>query len=283
MSELIYQIAVGLFLSLPGIVVAVVFYYRGRRIKLPCYATTSTNLVTDLVSRLDRLQILYADEPVPTLTATKVLFWNAGADTISRTDVPEGDPIVVRVGPGLRVLDATVLKVTNLVNRFETDISNDGATVLLHFDYIDMNEGVLLQVLHTGQSGSEVSVGGTVKGAGKPRLRIPASREEYRGALIVGSVFTSFAIAFVALLLFVPGAVSDFRDNLLVMAMASLFIIGMAYFGVTEIARVSRNRIPAGFDEFEKPFGAADVAPRAEHQRAHTAHDVPPGSRRRKR
>lgn len=160
-----------LFLALLGIVLAIIFFIRGRRTKEPRYTIRSTNLMRDFTSRLEALEMTYAGERISNLTATKLAFWNNGKDTINGSDIAAADPLMVKVNDGYKILDSSVLYAKNAANQFSINHSDDGLHVLIQFDYIDADEGGVIQLLHTGKSSDDIEVCGTIKGAGKPDRR----------------------------------------------------------------------------------------------------------------
>lgn len=147
----------------------ILFYLKSRRIKQPVYAIRSAHLIQNVSERVNRLEVKYAGEIIPNLTSAKIFFWNQGRETIQGSDVAQADPLRIRVAAGLKILEAKVLGSVNSANR--CDVSNDTSAASLTFDFLDYGEGAVIQVLHTGSHPSDLSVTGTIKGAGKVRER----------------------------------------------------------------------------------------------------------------
>lgn len=154
-----------------GIGAGYLFYRRGRQIKLPYYAVNHINLVEDLTSRLDGLSVGYKGSPVETLSVTKVALWNGGNETINGEDVSGGDPLTVGVTGEARLLDAKVVSESSLATQFHITPMPNGMRVTIGFDYLDHNDGAVVQLVHTGTSDREVQVTGSIKGAGRPKER----------------------------------------------------------------------------------------------------------------
>lgn len=153
-------------LAIFGIVLAVFFYIRSRRNKEPVYTKKSFNIIQDFSSKLTDLAIKYKNESVNNLTITKIAFWNDGRDTINMVDVAEADPLRISITDDSKILSAEVIYSGNPANRFRISDIKENSVKLL-FDYIDKNEGGIIQIIHTGKSSKNIDVKGIIKGAGK--------------------------------------------------------------------------------------------------------------------
>ena len=120
---------------------------------------------------IPELEILFRKNKVDTLTVSRIAVWNRGAATIDRNDIAVADPL--RIGPTgtARLLDVKVVQVCGDSSRFEAMLNGDGTAAHLRFDFLDRDQGAVIQVIHTGASGDDVAVLGTVKGAGTPAKR----------------------------------------------------------------------------------------------------------------
>lgn len=134
---------------------------------MPCYTKRSINIFRNFVSKIEHLKIIYFNQQIENLTITKILFWNRGYETINRLDIPQLDPLTIRVKNGLEILDAKIIYMNNPANQFSLIFSDDISYITLEFDYVDKDEGAIVQVMHTGTSESDVQISGTIKGAGK--------------------------------------------------------------------------------------------------------------------
>jgi hypothetical protein len=157
-------------LAIFSIVLAVFFYIRSRRNKEPVYTKKSFNIIQDFSSKLTDLAIIYKNESVTNLTITKIAFWNSGRETINMVDVAEADPLRISITNNSKILSAEVIYSGNPANKFRISEIKDNSVKLL-FDYIDRNEGGIIQIIHTGKSSEDIDVKGIIKGAGKCVLR----------------------------------------------------------------------------------------------------------------
>ncbi len=256
--------ALSLLLALLGIILAIFFFIKGRRTKEPRYSIRSTNLVQDFISRIEALEMTYAGERISNLTATELAFWNNGKDTINNSDIAAADPLMIKVNNGYKILDSSVMQVKNAANQFSINHSDDGSHVLIQFDYLDADDGGVIQLLHTGKSSRDIVVCGTIKGAGKldrrgimmsKNLPIPLpfkeltsliSPKERRWIFIV--VTFVFPILMVVATFLVPESETS-HDHLIIMKSSSVILLFM-YWGYGFF--VLNRRIPKGFEVFEE-------------------------------
>lgn len=256
-------------LALLSVILAVIFFIKSRRLKQPRFAIRSFNLVRDFTSRFEALEMLYAGQSIQNLTVSKIAFWNNGAETIDGQDIASADPLVAKLKEGYRILEASVLSVKNEANQFAIAVSDGASRVFLQFDYLDKDEGAVIQILHTGKSSGDIWLGGTIKGAGKPvrqyfpRLRgleilfrvlpsrfpSPARRRRILGATFFLTPLLLFAA--VGVLLLVPdGYSAATEDASLGLVLAGLGLTCLGYWGMGFY--LLRRRIPSGFDVFEE-------------------------------
>jgi hypothetical protein len=150
-----------------SLILACIFYKKSRKIKFPCYTVKSHNLIKDFINEIDALQIIYAGSPIKNFTISRIVFWNAGNDTINKNDIVDADPIAIYAKNNNKLLRATIIKCIEGSNKFKLgEIYNDNK-LNIDFDYIDENNGIAIQVFHTGKTDSDIEVCGKIKGVGK--------------------------------------------------------------------------------------------------------------------
>lgn len=259
--------ALSFFLALLGIILAIIFFIRSRRTKEPRYAIRSTNLMRNFTSRFKALEMTYAGEQISNLTATKLAFWNNGKDTINGRDIAVADPLMVKVKDEYKILDSGVLCAKNAANQFSIKRADDGSHVLIQFDYLDEDEGGVIQLLHTGKSSDDIEVCGTIKGAGKPdRCSVPLLKNltfllpslltksgsaislKARRRIIAVLTFAVPALMGIALFL-IPESEKPPSNPMLVKGIAFATVLLM-YWGLGFY--IFKRRIPKGFETFEE-------------------------------
>lgn len=155
--------AFSLFLAILGIIFTTYFYFKSKRIRMPIYILRTVNLVRENVQKIDTVNILYAGNKVNNLSITKIAFWNDGKETINNSDVAQNNPIRLIIDKDCIFLDAEIIYQKNPSNDFNISISNDNKYVDITFDYFDFEEGIVLQVFHTGNKSDDITLVGQIK------------------------------------------------------------------------------------------------------------------------
>jgi hypothetical protein len=152
----------GVGVGVVGIVVAVVL---ARRRAMPVYQVIGNRVIRGLPA--DHITVQYNGQDVPQVTRTRITFWNAGKKTLDGADVVEGYPIrFLFSNEASKVLDVSMLKVTNIENQFSAMSDDKDAAVRFDFDYLDFKQGAVVEILHTDESW-RVRSSGTIKGLPK--------------------------------------------------------------------------------------------------------------------
>jgi hypothetical protein len=139
------------------------------RVRKPRFAFLNRNIVRNQVGQFPAIQMLHNGNAIPDLTASRFAFWNAGRETIRRADLVAGEPLMIRLSANNSILECSIVQSPVHANNFAIAIAPDQRSVVVSFDYLDFNEGVVLQILHTGRTDEDIKLSGRVMGAGIPR------------------------------------------------------------------------------------------------------------------
>jgi hypothetical protein len=209
--------------------------------------------------------MLYAGKPIENLTVTKVAFWNAGKETIHSNDIASADPLVVKIKNDHEMLNAKVTYSKNPANQFSiSDIKNQ-KQFTLQFDYLDKDEGAIIQILHTGISGEDIDVTGTVKGVGKLHRKPVLTIKDFPIPFPKGSKrsirhkrrFVGFTLFIIPLILgsilFLLPSKTTTKEGLSITGKLFAFgFTGFLYWGLAYF--ILKRRIPKGFETLEEDF-----------------------------
>ena len=245
-------------IAIVGVITAVFYYYQGKKVKSPCYAIRSFNIVRDLVSKIKALEMLYSGKPIKNLTITKIAFWNAGRDTINSKDIPTTEPLIVRIREGCKILDAKIHSMKNPANRLLISTSEDQLSCKIEFEYLDKGEGGVFQLIHTDINDKNIEVKGLIKGAGSPIRKhipkinsnlftikfwpIPLSMSKKNSRIILAIMLFGFP-----LLPIIDFIMNPEKGNIIPI----IFLIFM-YWGLG--IYLFKRRLPKGFEGFEEEF-----------------------------
>jgi hypothetical protein len=149
-----------------------VFYKKSERVRKPSWYLTTNNLIRDRGALLPKLTVLYDQHSVDNLSVSTFTFWNAGKETIRRSDIPSACTFrVMPTAPDVHLLGARLLGCNERTNQFSVHLGEPDKGVAIDFEYLDQDEGAVFQVVHTGQSSAALTLEGKVM-AGKPLQRL---------------------------------------------------------------------------------------------------------------
>ncbi|MCK4736873.1 MAG: hypothetical protein KAT65_30755 [Methanophagales archaeon] len=250
-SQFAEWLSVNPWLSVASVIIALssviltIIFSKSKKIKLPYYAVRSVNLVRDMVSSIESLEMLYSGEHIENLTATKIALWNAGHDTINSQDIASAAPLTVHIKGG-KILDAKVDQ-KNPANKFSVDIADDKSYATIQFDYIDKNEGVVIRLFHTGKSSEDIEINGKIKGVGKPIPILVPPPPLFELAIMCFIV----PIILIASLIFLLSGITVKPKIVLILIIVGAIILitfwGQGFYHL-------KRRRPQGFEVFEEKF-----------------------------
>ncbi len=156
---------IGSALGIVGILAAIVFYTRSRRISRLSFQKDEVAIIGGSGAAFpEEVQITFGDARVDRVTATRYVVWNSGNTTLSGTQIVDADPLRLELESSNKVLKAEILRASRSVNAVtlrahDTRVS----TVDIGFDYLDPNDGFTLEVIHSGPK-FDLHLCGTLRG-----------------------------------------------------------------------------------------------------------------------
>jgi hypothetical protein len=184
-----------------GLILAIVFYFKSKRVKKPFYSKVSINLLKRELKRIGNIEVKYLNQSVDDFTITKLVFWNGGHDTINKSDVPENSLLKIEPQQEIIIYGAELLYQTDKSNDFNIIHDKENNTVLIDFDYMDFNQGGIIKILHSGDSSSNLNLIGKIKGVGNikyiPDERLDTTSSFYIGKVVfflIGAIFIGLAV-----------------------------------------------------------------------------------------
>jgi hypothetical protein len=150
-----------------GFITSYVFYRIQKRRRELCWSIASTILIKSYSSLFESLEIEYGEQKIENMTVSKIVFWNNGNETIDHADIAIHPHIWPRL-EDTKILDTRVITSSTIGNDFHAEIiEKDIQLIALSFDYLDPQQGAVIQVIHTGVSLAPLLVGGEIKGVQK--------------------------------------------------------------------------------------------------------------------
>jgi hypothetical protein len=163
----------GFVIGVLGIVLAIVFYFKSKKEKTPCYEVSSDTLIEGIDKALDGLQLRYKGHPQSRITVTKIIFWNDGHETIDKGDLVAIDPVRVICPSSVTILDIQVTQASfhsNAVSLGDEEKTTEHTSYPINFEYLDHKNFFIIQIVHNGDERANFSIGGKIKGVDKITL-----------------------------------------------------------------------------------------------------------------
>lgn len=152
-------ILIGAALTVVSTVISIWFALRPTHRRRLAWTMTTTTLVRGEGHVGDGLMVHYRGTPVATLSVSKIAIWNDGKAAIRREDLSRTDPPRFEVRGNL--MEARIVQDNHTASAFELkDLSHNA--VGIEFAYLRPNDGVVLELVHTGTSSSDVDLVGEV-------------------------------------------------------------------------------------------------------------------------
>jgi len=211
--------------SIVSLALAIYFGVRSHRFKRLGYCSKSTSFVRDYQTKIPELELSYKGIKVRNITLTRFVVWNSGVETVHKTDIAKADPLRLTVADASAILNSEIVPPVRESNVVRLQSTADRQTLELSFDFLDKEDGVVFDVLHTGRAG-DVSLSGTIKGARQlkyyHKVRVPLSQSQRLwiwAALLI-------LVALIALLSTIFASPSPIRSALVIFV--ALFLLAGA-------------------------------------------------------
>lgn len=153
----------GIILTLVGIYLTI----KARAKKNPQCRYKTYREIQKLTSHNESpIKILYHSQEVDRVYTTYVWFWNRGATPILRSDLQTHSSLNLVMkdeNPDFVILDHKVTKTTRSDIRFAAKKTSN-QTLSIKFNFLDHNDGALIQIQHNGGKESEIIIQGVILG-----------------------------------------------------------------------------------------------------------------------
>jgi hypothetical protein len=169
---------ISLALAILGLIFTIYFYFKSKKNRNPTYIIRTINLVRENIQKIDTVTILYSGEKIKNLSTSKIALWNEGKETINYGDVALNNSIKIKIKDEFEFLDSEILYQKNNANDFKIQLSEDNKSISISFDYFDFEEGLVMQLFHTGNTSDDIFIDGKIKSVKK------ISRREYSNNIL---------------------------------------------------------------------------------------------------
>ncbi len=164
--EILNQGWIGTVIGFFGIVIGVILAYFFRpRARIAAQINTLQLLGRNSVLPTD-IEFLFRGNNVPNVTMSRIAIWNKGNTTIRGDQIVGSDPLCIITSDESTILDTIILTRTRQVNAFACIAQQQKRNqVECRFDYLEPDDGALIQLIHTGND--KVEIKGSLRGIPK--------------------------------------------------------------------------------------------------------------------
>ena len=138
-----FQIANTIFGFIGLTILIIMFIKKKKRLGL---FIKPTKIFLDM--NLPEVRNTYNGESISTLFETEFVLWNKGKKIIQESDFAAAIEIYGK-DENLKILDVNYISSNCDENNFRYEL-NEKNHLIIHFDYLTKNQGIKLEILHTG-------------------------------------------------------------------------------------------------------------------------------------
>ena len=125
------------------------FYKRSTRKKEILYTKVNAKIIQSHNKEISAFTSKYKNKPVDNITATRYLLWNNSSQAIRKFDIAPRDPLQFSIANSYEILDVKIIYPKNSLNGFMlSELKKTNNFTKLSFDFINENEGAIIQIIH---------------------------------------------------------------------------------------------------------------------------------------
>lgn len=185
---------VGAIIGIIGVLIAIYTYKSTKIGPRLVFQMNSLKIIGKNEITPDEITIFYKGIKVPRVIKTTFIIWNSGTKTIDGHNIVKSDPLRLEFKESEEIIGASILKSTKEVNQFEIMNDENKRNVLnIDFEYLDPNDGVTIEILHTDIM-RYPEFKGTIKGMpdGVVNWGNKSSRSNNNKSSLIGKIMKSF-------------------------------------------------------------------------------------------
>lgn len=183
-----------------SVIYAIYAGVKGKEKKEISYIVNTYKIVQAGKNMIPEFQISYRGQTIDDLAVTRFVIWNSGNRLLNSNDIVDTKPLSITSNDdGPNILDASIIKRSEESNKFTID-KKSAHCAEIQFDYIDKQDGIIVQILHTG-SAKNISLSTLIKGGKK--LKNVENRIMVKTVYsVIAMVVSAFALAITTIIAF---------------------------------------------------------------------------------
>ena len=125
------------------------FFKRSARKKEVLYTKASVKVFQNCNKKISDFVSQYKNKSVNSITVTRYLVWNNSSQAIRKNDIAPRDPFQFSVNSSYEILNAKIIYLKDSLNGFMlSELKKTNNFTKLSFDFINENEGAIIQIIH---------------------------------------------------------------------------------------------------------------------------------------
>lgn len=136
-------------LTILSVILAIYYGVKSKKVKRLSFINKNLFLMENPKGQFDNIKIFYENKEINDIVVSKFTIWNSGNTVINQSDMVETKELIITADDTTTILEAKVLYANEETNRFSVEIL-DKNHVLVNFNYIDKNEGCIVQIVYAG-------------------------------------------------------------------------------------------------------------------------------------
>lgn len=138
-------------LGLIAAIISIYTWFDRKKKKEISYYKNSYKIIDIGQVLTSSLKLLYKEKEIKDLVITKYAIWNSGDEVLNSSDIVVSKPLQINIdNEDAKILDAKIIQRTDECNNFLIE-EQEEKYIKIKFDYIDLKDGIVIQIIHTGE------------------------------------------------------------------------------------------------------------------------------------
>lgn len=159
------------------------------------YAQKTNTLIYNQKKSFEKINVFYEEKPIENLYVSKIAIWNSGNRVLKESDFVKDNFLEIALGDNCSILESNIITKTEESNSFKLTKTDD-REIIVNFDYAEKNDGIVLQMIHTGIK-NDINLSCKIVG-GKPLKNFSKEKRNPYSLYIRKKILRSDIILFLA-------------------------------------------------------------------------------------
>lgn len=138
-------------IGVPSFVYTIFSRHKDKTKKEISTISKSNTIVKKGKRAIEKLDISFDGKSVDNLVITKIAIWNSGNVVLNHDDFASEGKLCIISKDETEILYAEIISESDSMNQFEIN-QIDNHKIIIDFEYIEKRNGIVIQLIHTGES-----------------------------------------------------------------------------------------------------------------------------------